>query len=190
MTGENPTRWGSQHSQVVPYQAFKTKDGFAVSGTWGDADWSKFCDGLGWPELAEDPRYDSNVKRVGLRDELSEKIQSRFLERTTAEWEERFSSRNVLFAPINSFSELFDHPQAKAMGIEVEVEHPTAGWQRQIAQPIHLSETPYRIDRPPPLLGEHTEEVLLEFGWSSEEIHDLALRGIVQDRIHGSDPVG
>jgi len=84
---------GSQHSQVVPYQAFKTKDGYAVSGTWGDADWPRFCDGLGWPELADDHRYDTNVKRVERRDELSEMLQERFTDRTTAEWEERFSSR-------------------------------------------------------------------------------------------------
>jgi len=74
---------------VVPYQAFKTKDGYAVSGTWGDADWPRFCDGLGWPELADDHRYDTNVKRVERRDELSEMLQERFTDRTTAEWEER-----------------------------------------------------------------------------------------------------
>ncbi len=179
-TGEDPTRWGSQHSQVVPYQAFKTKDGYAVSGTWGDADWPKFCKALGWPELADDPLYDTNVKRVERRDELSEKIQALFVDRTTAEWEERFSSRSVLFAPVNTFSELFTHPQAKAMDLVIDVEHPTAGTQRQLAPAVRLSDTPARVDRPSPLLGQHSEEVLLEFGWSTNEVSHLLERGVIQ----------
>jgi crotonobetainyl-CoA:carnitine CoA-transferase CaiB-like acyl-CoA transferase len=177
-TGEDPTMWGSQHSQVVPYQAFETKDGFAVSGTWGDADWPKFCDALGWPELAEDPRYDTNVKRVECRDEVSEKIQSRFTARTTSEWEERFSSRGVLFAPVNTFSELFNHPQAEAMKLVINVDHPTAGTQRQLAPAVRLEDTPARVDRPAPLLGQHTEEVLVEFGWSPDEVQGLVDRGV------------
>jgi crotonobetainyl-CoA:carnitine CoA-transferase CaiB-like acyl-CoA transferase len=179
-SGEDPTRWGSQHSQVVPYQAFTTKDGFAVSGTWGDADWPKFCDALSWPELADDPRYDTNVKRVACRDELSEKIQARFVDQTTAEWEERFSSRGVLFAPVNTFSELFNHPQAEAMKLVMEVEHPTAGVQRQLAPAVRMTDTPGRVRRPSPLLGEHTEEVLLEFGWSAEEVRGLVADGVAQ----------
>jgi crotonobetainyl-CoA:carnitine CoA-transferase CaiB-like acyl-CoA transferase len=178
--GEEPTRWGSQHSQVVPYQAFQTKDGYAVSGTWGDADWPKFCDGLGWPELADDPRYDNNVKRVALRDELSAKIQERFTDRTTAEWEERFSSRKVLFAPVNTFSELFNHPQAEAMKLVIDVEHPTAGVQRQLAPAVRMAGTPARVDRPSPLLGQHTEEVLLESGWSRAEVDGLVARGVAK----------
>jgi crotonobetainyl-CoA:carnitine CoA-transferase CaiB-like acyl-CoA transferase len=179
-TGEDPTRWGSQHSQVVPYQAFKTKDGYAVSGTWGDADWPKFCEALGWPELADDPLYDTNVKRVERREELSEKIQALFVDRTTAEWEERFSSRSVLFAPVNTFSELFTHPQAEAMDLVIDVEHPTAGTQRQLAPAVRLGDTPARVDRPSPLLGQHSEEVLLEFGWSTDEVTHLLERGVIQ----------
>jgi crotonobetainyl-CoA:carnitine CoA-transferase CaiB-like acyl-CoA transferase len=181
-TGEDPTRWGSQHSQVVPYQAFATKDGHAVSGTWGDADWPKFCDALGWSELAEDPRYDTNVKRVECRDELSEKIQARFIDKTTSEWEERFASRGVLFAPVNTFSELFNHPQAEAMNLVINVEHPTAGIQRQLAPAVRLEDTPARVDRPAPLLGQHTEEVLVEFGWSPDEVQGLVDRGVAQVR--------
>ena len=130
--------------------------------------------------MADDPRYDTNVKRVERRDELSEKIQALFVDRTTAEWEERFSSRGVLFASVNTFSELFTHPQAEAMDLVIDVEHPTAGTQRQLAPAVRLADTPARVDRPSPLLGQHSEEVLLEFGWSTDEVSDLLEKGVIQ----------
>lgn len=188
-TGENPGRFGSQHSQVVPYQAFRTKDGYAVSGTWGDDDWGKFCQALGWPELAEDERYDSNVKRVAARDELTPLLETRFVERTTAEWEERFSSRKVLFAPVHTFSDLFNHPQAEALGLTLEVEHPTAGTQRQVAPAVRLSGTPASVRRPSPLLGQHTREVLEEFGFGHDEIDALeAARVVTQGPVDARRP--
>jgi crotonobetainyl-CoA:carnitine CoA-transferase CaiB-like acyl-CoA transferase len=186
-TGEDPGRWGSQHSQVVPYQAFQTKDGYAVAGTWGDADWGKFCDALGWPELAADPRFDSNVRRVAQRDVLSPMLQERFVARTTAEWEERFSRRGVLFAPVNTFSDVFNHPQAQAMGLVGEVDHPTAGRQQQVTPAVRMTDTPGTIARPSPLLGEHSREVLLERGWSPEAVDQLVGQGIV---VEAGRPAG
>lgn len=177
--GEDPGRWGSQHSQVVPYQAFATKDGYAVAGTWGDGDWGKFCDALGWPELAADSRFDTNVKRVARRDELSAMLAERFTARTTAEWEERFAARGALFAPVNTFSEAFEHPQAQAMDLVTEIEHPTAGRQRQLTPAVRLRATPGRIDRPSPLLGEHSREILLEYGWSEDDVARLVAGGVV-----------
>jgi crotonobetainyl-CoA:carnitine CoA-transferase CaiB-like acyl-CoA transferase len=186
-TGEDPGRWGSQHSQVVPYQAFQTKDGYAVAGTWGDADWGKFCDALCWPELAADPRFDSNVRRVAQRDLLSPMLQERFLARTTAEWEERFSHRGVLFAPVNTFSDVFNHPQAQAMDLVEEVDHPTAGRQQQVTPAVRMADTPGKIARPSPLLGEHSREVLLERGWSPEEVDQLVGQGVV---VEAGRPAG
>ena len=178
-SGEDPTRWGSQHSQVVPYQAFRTKDGYAVAGTWGDADWGRFCDALGWPELADDPGFDTNVKRVARRDELTPLIQEHFVKRTTAEWEERFAPRKVLFAPVNTFSDVFNHPQGQAMELVTEVDHPTAGRQKQVAPAVRLAGTPAQISRPSPLLGEHSREILLERGWSPDEVDRLVGAGVV-----------
>ena len=180
-TGEDPTRWGSQHSQVVPYQAFQTSDGYAVAGTWGDADWPKFCKALGCDALSEDPRYDSNIKRVAARDELVPQLDKLFVERTTAEWEDRFFEQQVLFAPVNSFSEVFDHPQAKAMSMIEEIEHPTAGMQKQVTPPVLLGATPGTIKSPSPLLGQHSRPVLLESGWSNDQVDDLISRGIIVD---------
>lgn len=178
-TGENPTRWGSQHSQVVPNQVFQTKDGYAAAGTWGDQGWGKFCEALDWPELAKDVRYNTNVKRVEHRDDITALMQERFLTRTTSEWDERFSALGVLFTPVNSFSDLFGHEQVRASGLVAEIDHPTAGLQKQITPPIHLFDTPASIRRPPPLLGQHTREVLTEFGWTPEEFQKLLADGTV-----------
>ena len=185
--GEDPGRWGNQHSQVVPYQAFQTKDGYAVAGTWGDKDWAGFCAALDWAELADDERFATNVERVARRDELTEMLQERFLDRTTAEWEEIFSARKVLFAPVNTFSEVFDHPQSKALGLVTEVDHPTAGRQQQVAPAVRLDATPAAIVRPSPLLGQHTREILLERGWSDEQVDALVGDGFL---VEASLPVG
>lgn len=177
--GDNPTRYGNQHSQVVPYQAFRTKDGYAVAGTWGEKDWPAFCEALGCRELADDGRFRTNVDRVARRDELTPLLQERFLDRTTAEWEEIFSARGVLFAPVNSFSEVFDHPQSEALGLVTEVDHPTAGVQKQVAPAVRLESTPAAIVRPSPLLGQHTREILMERGWSEDEVDALVARKVL-----------
>jgi crotonobetainyl-CoA:carnitine CoA-transferase CaiB-like acyl-CoA transferase len=178
-TGENPTRWGSQHSQVVPYQAFQTADGWVVAGVWSDKDWRAFCRAIDRPELADDERYDNNVKRVALRDELGPLLQTYFVEQTSAYWNDRFTAEKVLFAPVNSFSEVLDHPQVQEMGFVAEVEHPTAGTLQQIAPVIHMSDTPGTIRMPPPLLGQHTREILEGRGWSAAEIDGLLAAGTV-----------
>jgi crotonobetainyl-CoA:carnitine CoA-transferase CaiB-like acyl-CoA transferase len=178
-TGQDPERLGGRHSQVVPYQVFAAKDGWVVAGTWGERDWAKFCDALGCPELAEDPGYDTNAKRIAQREELVRYLEERFQARTIAEWEQRFAEAGALFAPVNSFSQLVAHPQAAALGLTAEVEHPL-GRLRQLTVPIHMSESPPAIRRPPPLLGEHTEEILLERGWSQAEVERLVARGIVR----------
>jgi crotonobetainyl-CoA:carnitine CoA-transferase CaiB-like acyl-CoA transferase len=182
-TGENPTRWGSQHSQVVPNQVFETKDGYIAAGSWGDDGWGKFCEALDWPELAKDVRFDTNVKRVEHRDEVSTLIQERFLHRTTAEWDVRFSTRGVLFTPVNTFSDLFGHQQARTSGFVVEIDHPKAGSLKQITSPIQLFDTPASMRRPPPLLGQHTREVLLESGWTTEELLELLKNGVIIESL-------
>lgn len=179
LTGEDPGRWGSQHSQVVPYQAFQTADGWAVAGVWGDSGWGDFCAAIDWPELASDPRFDSNVKRVERRDELTELLQERMLTRTTAEWEARFAEHGSLFAPVNRFSDVLEHPQSEAMGYVTEIEHPSAGRLRQVAPVIQMSETPGAIRNVPPLLGQHTVEVLREAGLDEDQVESLIADKVV-----------
>lgn len=171
-TGENPTKWGSQHSQVVPYQAFRTSDGWAVAGVWGDG-WKNFCAALGWPELAEDERFDQDAKRVQRRDELTELLQERFVTRSTAEWDADLSAHGVLFAPVNTFSDALEHEQSQAMEFVSEIDHPVSGRLRQVAPVIRMSDTPAAVTLPPPLLGQHSREILGEIGISDEETDAL-----------------
>ncbi|MBW3665211.1 MAG: CoA transferase [Actinobacteria bacterium] len=178
-TGEDPVRWGSQHSQVVPYQAFETSDGWAVAGVWGDDGWAAFCDALEWPELATDERFDTNVKRVERRDELGPLLQERFVERTTADWEERFTAHRVLFSPVHTFSQVLRHEQVRANGLVTQVEHPTIGSLDQIGPVVQLRSTPAQVRSAPPLLGQHTVEVLRERGWTDDEIQELLDDGAV-----------
>ena len=127
-TGEDPQRFGSAHSIVVPYEAFETADGWAVAGVWGGNDgWGPFCEAVGLPALADDERYRRNEDRVRLRAELRPVLQAEFAKRTTAEWEERFRAGGVLFHPVYTFSEILGHPQVAGAGLVTSMEHPTAG---------------------------------------------------------------
>jgi len=180
-TGEDPQRFGSAHSIVVPYEAFETADGWAVAGVWGGNDgWQPFCDAIGLPELEEDERYRRNEDRVQRRDELRPVLQAAFRGRTTAEWEERFRAGGVLFHPVYSFSEILGHPQVAAAGLVTEMEHQTAGTIPQLAPVIGLSETPGALGLPPPLLGQHSAEILREAGYEDAAIEGLVERGVVK----------
>lgn len=190
LTGENPTRFGSQHSQVVPYQAFQTADGYAVAGVWGGDGWGPFCEALGIPELARDERYATPQDRVDRRDELTAILQREFRKRTTRQWQERFTSGGVLFSPVNTFSDVLESEQARANELTVEVEHPTAGRLRQIAPAVKLSDTPGEVRLPPPLLGQHSREILVEAGFSEEEVTGLLGRNVVVQSPAASTPAG
>jgi crotonobetainyl-CoA:carnitine CoA-transferase CaiB-like acyl-CoA transferase len=182
LTGENPQRFGSQHSQVAPYQAFETKDGWVVSGIWGTGEtkWAKFCEALDAIDIHAEERFDSNVKRVQQRDVLIPLLAERFKQRTIEEWEPRFVDRGVLFTPVNSFSDIINHAQTKELGLVQTVMHPTIGELKQIGPAIQMSDTPGAITRPPPLLGQHTIEVLKEIGFDDEAIDQAIDEGTVK----------
>lgn len=177
-TGKDPERHGSAHSVVVPYQAFKASDSYFVAGVWGGEGWPNFCAAVGRPELAGDPRYKTNADRVANRDELTKLLDSIFAEKAREHWAERFRARDVLYSPVLTFSEALNHPQVVAAGLVQHLAHPAAGLLPQIAPPITLTDTPGALDRPPPLLGEHTREILSEAGFSSAQLDDWLARGI------------
>lgn len=178
-TGEDPKRFGSAHSVVAPYQAFRTKDGHAVAGVWGAGEgWPRFCAAVERPDLVDDPRFLTNDLRVDHRDELTALLDEVFLTRTTKEWEAAFNEHHALFGPVHSFSELLSHPHVEEAGIIQSVEHPTAGEIPQLGPVIFLQDTPGRISSPPPLLGQHTREVLGLAGYSESEIETLVAGGV------------
>jgi crotonobetainyl-CoA:carnitine CoA-transferase CaiB-like acyl-CoA transferase len=179
LNGQNPVRWGSQHSQVVPYQAFATADGYVVAGVWEDRGWPAFCEALGIPELSADPRFANNVERAKRRDELTEILQRAFRTRPTDEWDPRFAKAGSLFSPINSFSDILESEQVRSNEMTLEVEHPAAGRLRQVAPPIKMSATPADVRLPPPMYGQHSRAILRELGMTEDEIAQHARDGII-----------
>jgi formyl-CoA transferase/CoA:oxalate CoA-transferase len=180
-TGRQPERTGSAHSVLVPYQAFETADGPVMVGAWRQGVWPAFCEVVELPELVDDPRFATNKLRQANRAELLELLARVFRTRSRDEWEKRFVAKGgVLFARVNSFADIMDHPHVQQAGYVRTVVHPALGEIPQLAPVVRLSDTPGRIDGPPPLLGQHTEEILRDFGWTDEQISRLLADGIAR----------
>jgi crotonobetainyl-CoA:carnitine CoA-transferase CaiB-like acyl-CoA transferase len=169
--GMVPRRLGNAHPNIVPYQAFATSDGHMILAVGNDQQFSKFCELAGCPELADDERYSTNRARVENRDVLCGLIQSLLRERSTAEWIRALEEIGVPCGPINTIDQVFDEPQIKARGMQVDLPHPLGGDVSLVGNPIKFSRTPVQIESPPPTLGEHSEQVLRELlGYSEEQI--------------------
>lgn len=178
-TGQDPEPFGSEHSVHVPYRVFRTSDGQAMAGAFGGESWPKFCRAIEREDLLEDPRFATGPLRRQHREQLSAILEPVFLARTTEQWRERFGAQGALFAPVLTISQILSHPQVQEAGLVQSVEHPTVGEVPQIGPPISLSQTPARIERPPPLLGEHTDEVLRALGYEQQRIETLHASGVI-----------
>lgn len=187
-TDEDPGPCGAAHSTLVPYETFETSDGSVMAGCFGTDSWPRFCTALGRPDLAEDPRYATNLDRHANRAVLLDVLRAEFRTRTCASWEERFRDAGALFGRVHTFSEILAHPHAVEAGFVEEVDHPTLGPLRELAPPVRLSDHPPAITGPAPLLGQHTAEVLREVGYDAGEIDALLAAGVArQDRTAGTD---
>jgi formyl-CoA transferase/CoA:oxalate CoA-transferase len=180
-TGIEPERLGGSHSAVAPYNVFATKDGYMVAGVWGAGEaWPRFCEAIERPELVDDPRFLTNLERVANRSILNPLLEAITVTRTTLEWQQRFRAQHVLFGPVLGFDALFADPNVVAQHLKESVEHPTAGPIPQLAPVVRMGDTPGEILRHPPRLGEHTEEVLAEAGYSAHEIQTMVDGGLAQ----------
>jgi crotonobetainyl-CoA:carnitine CoA-transferase CaiB-like acyl-CoA transferase len=159
-TGRPPKRIGNLHPNIVPYQPFKTADGDVILACGNDNLFRKFCVAAGCGELADDPRFAGNGKRVENRAELTRLLQAVFAKRSTLEWVELLEAAGIPNGPINDVAQVFEDPQVKARGIKVELEHPVAGKLPTVASPMRFSATPLEYKLAPPVLGQHTEEIL------------------------------
>lgn len=178
-TGKDPERQGSAHPNIVPYQAFETQDGNIMIAVGNDSLWKKFTDALEVPELGDSPEYRTNYDRLERRSELLEKLSAIFKGRTTEEWLERLDAFGVPNSPIQTVAEVFADPHAKARDMLVQLEHPTAGEITVTGIPVKLPETPGAVTVPPPTLGQHSEAVLLELGYSAAEVGELRDKKII-----------
>ncbi|MFQ6058232.1 MAG: CaiB/BaiF CoA transferase family protein [Anaerolineae bacterium] len=180
VSGERPRRYGNAHPNIVPYEVFETADGYVALGVGNDRQFRAFCRAAGCQHLAEDPRFATNPDRVRNREVLIPLLQEVFRERTTQEWINLFFEIDIPGGPINAIDQVFEHPQLRARGIVVEVPHPTAGTVKLVRSPMNLSRTPPRVRHHPPLLGEHTEEILTDLlAYSHEEVEELRAQGVV-----------
>jgi crotonobetainyl-CoA:carnitine CoA-transferase CaiB-like acyl-CoA transferase len=159
ISGEEAQRYGNGHPNIVPYQAFRTRDGYVVVACGNDRLYQGLCRLLGRDDLASDPRFATNPQRVRNRQELVPALQEEFLQHDTGDWLPELRAAGIPCGPINSVSQVFSDPQIQARGFVWECEHPTAGTIRLSGSPIHLSETPTRLYKAPPLLGEDNDIV-------------------------------
>lgn len=163
MCGVEAQRWGTAHPSLVPYQVFKTADRPLAIAAANERMWSDLCDALERPAWKADPRFASNAARVAHRDTLVPLIDATLQARTADAWSERLTARGIPCGPVNDMQHLFADAQVQHRGAVQSVPHPELGDLAQIANPLRASLTPPAIDRPPPRLGEHTDEVLAEW---------------------------
>ncbi len=173
-------RHGNAHPSIVPYQSFKTRDGFLVVAVASEAIWKRFCPAIERPELATDARFEKNPQRVQNRDLLIRLLSEVFLGRKSSEWMERLHAAEVPCAPVQTVDQVFRSHQVLQRQMVTEVEHPTAGKVSMAGIPLKFSDTPPSVRLAPPLLGQHNEEILRTWlRMDDSEIVDLQSKGII-----------
>ena len=177
--GLDPGRLGNEHPNITPYETFVTADGEIAVAVGTERQWVRFCAAMERPELAADTRFASNAARVANRRELRAILVAAFAPVPSATWLERLEAAEVPCGPINDLAAAYADPQAAARRMVETVEHPTAGPLRLPGIPFKLARTPASVRRPPPLVGQHTEELLAWLGYGPEEVGDLRRDGIV-----------
>ena len=179
-SGKPPKRWGNAHANIVPYQTFACADGHIIVATGNDGQYQKFVEAGNRPDLGADPRFATNPLRVQNRDVLVPLLAEMVGTRSRAEWISQLEEVGVPCGPINDLADVFDNPQVKAREVAIEMDHPAAGKVKLVRSPMKMSATPAMADLPPPMLGQHTDEVLRELlGRSDADIAALRAKGVI-----------
>jgi crotonobetainyl-CoA:carnitine CoA-transferase CaiB-like acyl-CoA transferase len=179
VSGNVPKRWGNAHPNLTPYQAFATKDGNIILAVGNDAQFRRFCD-LAGLAVGQDPRFVDNRARLAHRDALVALVAGVMRSRTTAEWIAALEAEGIPCGPINTLEQVFHDPQVVERGLRFDLPHPVAGSVPQVANPIRFSRTPISYGLAPPILGQHTQEVLGQLlGLDPAAVASLKDRGVV-----------
>lgn len=186
VSGRPPARYGNAHANIVPYQLLYAADRPLVVAVGNDVQFSRLCQALDLPHLAADPDYATNPNRVARRDQLVAALQERLRTRPAAFWLERLAAAGIPAGPVQTVPEVLSDPQVLHREMRVEVPHPTAGSLPLVGIPFKFGDTPSRIVRHPPLLGEHTAEVLREAGFTAGEVAELEQMGAVRSSPGGN----
>lgn len=178
--GQDPPRRANRHPQVVPYEAVQGSDGdWFILGVGSDNIWQSFCQHVGRDVLAQDKRFDTNAKRIANYKELIPIVREIISHKTSDIWLAELRDVGVPCGRINTVKEALSDPHVIERGMIIELDHPALGLVKSIATPVHLSDTPLVYHRHPPTLGEHTDEVVHELGYSQEQIQQMHKEGVI-----------
>ena len=177
-TGESPRPLGSAHPLAAPYEALPTADGWITVGGWNQVNWVRMVKAMGLPDLLDDPRFASNADRMANLDDLREILAERLRTATTDDWLRLLEAANVPAGPVSSVLEMLRHPQTVAREMVVAVPEGD-GTDETLGMPVKFSSAPAAVERGAPRMGEHTQEVLREYGFGGAEIAELLRSGAV-----------
>lgn len=172
---------GNQHYQIAPCNSYRTADGrYLMLIVPTEKHWQNYCQSLERADLFADARFQTNANRLKNMDQLNEILDKIFQSKTQQEWINRLTNKGVMVAPVYNLEQVFQDPQIRHDQMVIELDHPVAGKIKILRTLLNLSQTPPQIKRPPPILGQHTEEILSAMGFSQEEIQELKNKGAVK----------
>jgi crotonobetainyl-CoA:carnitine CoA-transferase CaiB-like acyl-CoA transferase len=180
--GKSRPLTGNQHFQLAPCNAYRARDGgYLMLMVHNQKHWINLCECLGRSELIEDPRFRTNPDRLKNVDALNRILGEIFIGKPQGEWVKGLTEQGVMIAPVYTLEQLFQDPQIVHDGVVAEIDHPISGKIKVLNTPIRFSKTPVRIKKSPPILGQHSKEILLEFGFTEEEIKRLREKDVIKD---------
>ena len=179
ISGELPKRYGNAHPNIVPYQVFRALDGYFILAVGNDDQWMRLCKVIEREDLSSDKRFSTNTDRVKNRDELISILSQVFQKNSMDYWLSSFKLNNIPSGPVNTIDKTLNDLQVIDRGLIASILHPFCGEIKLLRNPIHIDNSNLDIERHPPLLGEHTNEILKELGYSDREIEELKEKGVI-----------